>query len=376
MENPLGATAFASHVPQQVDLAEIERALTRFWRYPGAPEVGRPVTRACMANLVIFCRHADEEQEIVQEIPTIVAQHPSRVLLLVADAQSQSEEVEAFVSAHCRLIEGGEQICSEHVTVRAGSVSLCRLPSIVRSLLLGDLATALWWASPAAPPLFGALFNDLAALADQVIYDSAAWTDPLHQLIVTANWVGLGHATVVSDLAWRRPKLWRRLIAQSLDPAYAPGALEGITDIYIEHGPHALTQAWLFVGWLALRLGWQPRGGRVAPGPEVHWQFTSPYGAPRVRIHRLAAGEAEIKTMRVVTRMDDHPVTFHFRAESASRLSVFAEGFGDRMLSLTGPVQSRADMVARQLPDLAHDRLFEDSIALARTMAEAVFQTH
>jgi hypothetical protein len=42
------------------------------------------------------------------------------------------------------------------------------------------------------------------------------------------------------------------------------------------------------------------------------------------------------------------------------------------MLSLTGPIQSRADMVARQLPDLAHDRLFEESVALARTMAEAV----
>jgi glucose-6-phosphate dehydrogenase assembly protein OpcA len=372
MENTLGATAFASHVPQQVELAEIETALTRFWRYPGVPEQGGPVTRACMANVVIFCRNTDEEQEIVQEIPAIVAQHPSRVLLLVADAQSQSEDLEAFVSAHCRFIEGGEQICSEHVTVRAGSVSIRRLPSTVRSLLLGDLATALWWAPPEAPPLFGTLFNDLAALADQVIYDSVAWTDPLRQLIVTANWVGRGHATIVSDLAWRRPKLWRRLIAQSLDPAYAPGALEGITEISIEHGPHALTQAWLLVGWLALRLGWHPRGGRVAPGPEAHWQFAWPHGTPLVRIRRLASGEAEIKTMRVVTRIDDHPVTFHFHAESARRLSVFAEGFGDRMLSLTGPVQSRADMVARQLPDLAHDRLFEESVALARTMAEAV----
>jgi hypothetical protein len=70
--------------------------------------------------------------------------------------------------------------------------------------------------------------------------------------------------------------------------------------------------------------------------------------------------------------MAGRQVTFHFRAESASRVSVFAEGFGDRMLSLTSPVQSRADMVARQLPDLAHDQLFEDSVALARTMAEAV----
>jgi hypothetical protein len=65
-------------------------------------------------------------------------------------------------------------------------------------------------------------------------------------------------------------------------------------------------------------------------------------------------------------------VTFHFRAESASRVSVFAEGLADRMLSLAGPVQSRAEMVAHQLPDLVHDRLFEQSVALARTMAEAM----
>ena len=325
-----------------------------------------------MANLVIFCRNTDEEREIIQEIPAIVASHPSRVLLLVADANSQSEGLEAFVCAHCRLIEEGQQICSEHVTVRAGSVSIRRLPSTVRSLLLGDLATALWWATPEAPPLHGTLFDELAELADQVIYDSVAWTDPLHQLIVTANWVGRGHAKIIADLAWRRPKLWRRLLAQSLDPGYAPGALEGITEIHIEHGPHALTQAWLLIGWLALRLGWQPRGGRVMPGPEVHWQFAWPHGTPRVRIRRLASGAAEIRLMRVVTRVAGHPVTFHFRADSASRVSVFAEGLADRMLSLTGPVQSRAEMVARQLPDLAHDRLFEQSVALARTMAEAM----
>src|SRR5262249_47602670 len=236
----------------------------------------------------------------------------------------------------------------------------------------GDVARTLWWAIPEAPPLSRPLFDELAALADQVIYDSVAWTDPLHQLTGTANWIGHGHSKIIADLAWRRPRLWHRLIAQSLDPAYAPGALEGITDIHIEHGPHALTQAWLLVGWLALRLGWQPRGGRVTTGPEVHWQFAWPHGAPRVRIQRLAAGAAEIKTVRVVTRMAGRQVTFHFQADGAGRVVVFAEGFGARLLPLTSPVQSRADMVARQLPDLAHDQLFEESVALARTMGEAV----
>jgi len=372
VENALSSMPLISHAPQAVELAAIEPALASFGYDPDAPEGGAPVMRACMANLVIFCRNASEEHEITQEIPTIVAQHPSRVLLLVADAHSQSTGLEAFVSAHCRLIEDGQQICSEQVTVHAGSVGIRRLPSLVRSLLLGDLATALWWAIPEAPPAFGPLFDELAALADQVIYDSVAWTDPLHKLIDMAKWVGRGHTKISADLAWRRPRLWRRLLAQSLDPAYAPGALEGITEIHIEHGPHALTQAWLLIGWLALRLGWQPRGGRVTPEPEVRWQFAWPHGAPRVRIRRLASGAAEIKTVRVMTRMAGRQVTFHFQAASASRVSVFAEGYGDRMLALTGPVLSRADMVARQLPDLAHDRLFEESVALARTMAEAV----
>ena len=58
--------------------------------------------------------------------------------------------------------------------------------------------------------------------------------------------------------------------------------------------------------------------------------------------------------------------------EDCNHGMAFAEGFGDRMLSLTGPVLSRAEMVARQLTYLAHYRLFEESVAWARTMAEAV----
>src|SRR5262245_33356390 len=233
MANTLNSTTCDYPAPQPVDLAAIEEELARFWHDPEAPETGSPVTRACMANLVIFCRNPDEERELLQELPSIVASHPSRVLLLVADVYRQSEELEAFVCAHRRLTEEGHQIYSEHVTVRAGSASIGRLPSIVRSLLLGDLATTLWWATPEAPPLHGTLFDELTALADQVIYDSVAWTDPLHQLIVMADWIGRGHAKSIADLAWQRPRLWHRLLAQSLDPKYAPETLEGMTEIHI-----------------------------------------------------------------------------------------------------------------------------------------------
>src|SRR5207247_358825 len=83
----------------------------------------------------------------------------------------------------------------------------------------------------------GELFGGLEALADQVIYDSFGWPDPLRQLVVVARWIG-GGASVAADLAWRRPRLWRRVIAETLDQALAPGAFEAISEVRIEHGPH------------------------------------------------------------------------------------------------------------------------------------------
>src|SRR5215510_4844120 len=116
MENTLIPTACDVPAPQPVDLAAIEEALARFWHDPEAPETGAPVTRACMANLLIFCRNPDEERALLQEIPFIVASHPSRVLLLVADVNRPSEGLEAFVSAHRRHTEAGQQIYSAQAT--------------------------------------------------------------------------------------------------------------------------------------------------------------------------------------------------------------------------------------------------------------------
>src|SRR5262249_24727308 len=164
MENPLIPTVGDPLAPQSVDLAAIEEELAHFWHDAEAPETGSPVTRACMANLVIVCRNTDEEREITQEIPSIVASHPSRVLLLVADVHTAREGLEPFLRTHPSLPEEGQQIYSEHVSVSAGSAGIARLPSIVRSLLLGDLPTPLWWAPPEAPPLHGTLFDELTAL--------------------------------------------------------------------------------------------------------------------------------------------------------------------------------------------------------------------
>ena len=86
---------------------------------------------------------------------------------------------------------------------------------------------------------------------------------------------------MASDLNWRRLKYWRRILTQAFDPVINPGGYQSITEIQVEHGPHAVTQAWQLVGWLASRLHWRVQSSRVQPGVEIDWLVKHPNGSFR-----------------------------------------------------------------------------------------------
>ena len=75
------------------------------------------------------------------------------------------------------------------MTLHAAGAAVERLPFAVRALLIGDLPTNLWWASPQPPPLAGPLLYDLAEHAQQIIYDSLGWPDPVRGVAATASWL-------------------------------------------------------------------------------------------------------------------------------------------------------------------------------------------
>ncbi len=363
-----------------VDVAAIERELAGLWDEPaGGVTAGaagmEPATRACMSNLLVYCATQEQAQRLPEDIGTIVEKHPSRVLLLVGEADHPSGGLAASVSALCHLAGGGGQICSEHVTLSASKTAVQRLPSAARPLLLGDLPTALWWTGSSPPPLAGGLFDDLASMADHVIYDSVGWPDPARGVVSMAGWAaGAEKSTVVSDLAWRRGKPWRRLIAQTLDPQVAPGALGAIDEVVIEHGPHALPQAWFLIGWLAGLLGWQPAGGKVAPGVEVTFGFRAGERPIGVTVRRLPQGEPELRAVSVHWRTGSGRAGATFEWDGRDRLTVRADGGSTPTRVLSAPREPVAALVARQLAKLFHDPLFEDTLALARQMAEALLR--
>jgi glucose-6-phosphate dehydrogenase assembly protein OpcA len=318
---------------------------------------------------------------VTAQVPAVVAVHPARVLLVIAEPTTATDDVKATVCA--RPIESGRhrQSCTEQVTLHAAGAAVDRLPFAVRSLLIGDLPTNLWWASIQPPPMAGAMLHELAEHAQQIIFDSIGWQEPARAVALTAPWLDQiehdrtsTHWRVASDLNWRRLKYWRRLLAQALDPNSAPGAIETIREVLIEHGPHAVVQAWELASWLAQRLGWRVLTGRVQPGVELGWRFQAEHGDLRVRIKRWEQGPPEIRHVRIACTLDDKPAALNCYVESEQRLAVHHEGEEKAARTLSVPPLSLAELVARQLSDREHDPIYQQSMAVAQILARSLLR--
>ncbi len=341
---------------------------------------GPPIHRARMSNLVIYCDQQEQVDTASSALSEIVAVHPSRVLLLLAEAAKPDKEIEASVRLRTRYVNGSRQeVGSEQVRLHATGRSVEHLPYIVRGLLIGDLPTNVWWVSQQPPPLAGPLLYDLTEYAEQIIYDSFGWLEPHRGVSATAAWLarferdgGQGRWRVASDLNWRRLKTWRRLMAQALDPSTAPGALGSIREVQIEHGPHAVTQAWELASWFGSRLGWRVKAGRFDPGVEIAWQIETPHGPVRLRIDRHAEGPQVIERVRIACEIEGQPTALNLVNEDQKRLSVIPEGQNVASRTMTLKTSSLAELVGRQLTDRERDPVFSEAMAIAQVLAQGL----
>jgi glucose-6-phosphate dehydrogenase assembly protein OpcA len=339
-----------------------------------------PIQRARMANLVIYCNSIEQANAIEAQLPEIVAIHPARVLLLLGDPGSTNQEVTAAVRVRPLRSRNSARAVCEQVTLHTCAACVDRLPFAVRALVIGDLPTNIWWAAPVPPPFAGPLLADMSEDVQQIMYDSIGWSDPARGVAATANWLEKverpapgGHWRVASDLNWRRLKYWRRLIGQALDPAAAPGAADSVSEVLLEHGPHAVVQAWELASWLTTRLGWQVQGGKVQSGSEMTWNFTSPRGNHRVRIHRLSEGLPEIRKLRIACTLDRKATALVLAVDSPQRLAQTVEGMDVAPRTMTLPMHTASELVGRQLSDRERDPVFREAMAVAQTMAQSLF---
>jgi glucose-6-phosphate dehydrogenase assembly protein OpcA len=363
-----------------VPLRDVERTLARQMKALQGPGAA-PVQRARMANLVIFCNSLEQAIQINAHIPEIEAVHPARALLLVGEPGGEERDVTARVTVRPLHMAGGRaHALAEQVTLHAAGAAVERLPFAVRALVIGDLPTNLWWAAPQPPPLAGPLLHDLSENAQQIMYDSIGWTDPVRGVSATASWLeriergdGDGRWRVASDLNWRRLKYWRRLLTQALDPASAPGAAESVSEVVVEHGPHAVVQAWELGAWLSRRLGWRLHGGKVCDSVEIAWTFSTAKGPRFVRVHRLAQGPAEVRRVRIACTLEGKAAALNLVVEEEGRrLAIRLEGVEGAPRTMTVPALSAAELIGRQLSDRERDPAFRESMEVAQGMAQSL----
>ena len=237
------------------ELARLRRAAVAH-----AKESGRTLARASVLNLVVYAEREVHARRAARTVGELAIRHPSRAIVLLGDRERDG--VIASVQLHCHVPHGDAEqtVLYEQILARVRGDFDERVASVVIPLLVPDLPVFLWWTG--TPPRDARRLDDLVALADRFIVDSADFAHPDQTLPRVARLRTLGVG--ITDLNWARLTHWRELVAQFFDVASWRPYLDGITGIRVgfavDMDGRAVhpSQALLLLGWLASRLGWQP----------------------------------------------------------------------------------------------------------------------
>ena len=355
------------HIPQELDA---------IWAgLHGELSEGQAVTRACMSNLIVYCDDDEQTREVMQALPDIVLPHPSRVVVLTGLGHTGEPGLDVFVSGLYSKLPSGIQVSAELIRVVADETARKRLPPVARAHLEGDLPTTLWWASHEPAPSLGDLFHQLTAIADQIIYDSVGWKHPAEGMHAMSRWVAAQSSEyVIYNLAWRRLKYWRALLSQVLDPHVQPGALSGVTEIYIDHGPHAVSMGSLLVGWLASVLGWRVEGGQAVAGKHTVWQFAVDARQVSVTLARSEQLDSAPCKLRWQWRYQDRDYQAVFADLGDQRLGIIEDESDVPMRVVHTQLSSQGALVAAQMAHRERDLVFEKALETGNAMTRVLLK--
>ena len=365
-------------------VAALERELSRLRRSMGAhaKEQGVAVARASVLNLVVFANRDVHAKRAAATIDELATRHPSRAIVVLADRRR--EGTIPGLEMHCHLTHPGglQQVSYEQILIRARGDADKRLASAVIPLLLPDLPVFLWWTE--TPPLDAAYFEDLLGLADRLIVDSADFARPDRTLAQLRAVARAGHGRYgLTDFNWTRITAWRELTSQFFDvPAWRP-YLDGITGIRVGFAVEAdgreihPSQALLFIGWLASRLGWQAMeslapseaGGllfamRRADGEEIQIRV-------RPRFMR-GLEEGDLTGLRIQSTHEGRHAEFVVKrdeqgAHATALVTIGGRGVGERIVPLGRP--GVGDLLGEELTIARSDTIYEDALAALVALA-------
>ncbi len=364
--------------PIQVDIADIERELTRLWKSASDNAENVAVVRACSCNLIVLARDRAEAAYLLNVLASVAEFHPCRAVIAFCETSKGAGgepapplPMRAWISAQCSLpFPGRPQVCSEVITLAARSEAASELPDTIASLLVPDLPVFIYWRSFDS----GArdLMVGLARFARHLIVDShAAKDDPLTRVRLLELLNQRPEGICVRDLNWARLTAWRDLIAQYFDhPEFAPQVheiceLEIFRDI---DSPGSIpTRTLLLTGWLASRLGWQRIASERTGGDWVS-RWRSKTGEVTVRFSgRLAEPQQPRGISSLTLRTRNESKFSAVREINSNTIKVSASGNGIQ-LSHSVP-QDAPDEVTLLILELS---LNGEDVGFQAALAEAL----
>ena len=363
---------------RQSGVAALERELTRLRRAQSAHarELGRPIARASVLNLIVYADREEHARRAARSIADLALRHPSRAIVVLADRGAR-DGTEKRIEMHCRLpiADGARLVCYEQILVRARGDADDRLASAVIPLLVPDLPVFLWWTG--TPPLGSRSFGDLLRLTDRLVVDSADFARPEATLPVIARISDEARGRFgLTDLNWTRLTPWREIATAFFDVPAWRLFLDGVTGVSVGFAVDMdgrdihPSQALLFVGWLASRLGWRPLEA-LAPSEAggLLFAIARPDGARiMVRVRpRFERGldEGDVSGIRIKATAARQLAEFAVKRQPDPRhqtATVLLDG--ERRWERTMPLPSPAivELIGEELSILGSDRTYEAAL--------------
>lgn len=369
------------HVPKTLDVEAVERVLAGLWQQTpgGEQEEGEEaIMRARAADLMVFLTNEQTLEETHQTIRDLALAHPCRALVMLADRDGESRDIEMYVSAfsHGQRRSKKAELCCEEVTFVARGGFTSELPSAVIPLLVPDLPVFLWWRD--LQRLDDQSFQPLAQVADRLVIDSVNLSRLDSDLVAIARLFDRqdNEAIAVSDVNWARLTSWRALLANFYDVTEYRSALAHLEHVRIEYvAPESsveavASQALLTAGWLASRLGWVIDPRSTKQDEELSFECRQngrPIMLALKRVERPAITPGRLAQVELQTGETEGASFLVKRTDDGLHLETHAT-IGNRLCpGSTLPVRNRstAQLLAREMEILVKDTTYEDALRLA-----------
>ncbi|MGE3270940.1 MAG: glucose-6-phosphate dehydrogenase assembly protein OpcA [Chloroflexota bacterium] len=352
----------------------IEAGLHELWRQADAGEIGGALVRAASVTLIVPVLPDQSMDALVEAVDRVTLVHPCRaVFVVLTDAVT---EPSAILSSHYRRASHEEAARYwEEIRIVAPLGAVHQAMSAASTVVLPGLPVQTWW--PGAVTFDGDLYNHIVEVSDRVLLDSRRSRDPRASLAALAGAIDVAHESIAfGDLSWSRINPWRVMVAELFDAPADQDMLDSIERVVIEYtgSPDAneSVKALMFVGWLASRLGWEPRAAlEEVPGTWRFWLVDGvrPVEVRIVRNDRPLSGDisapAGLRSVTIEAAEGDRRALYLVERSGAGDEARTVKNDGTMLEGhMHLPVMDEVELLQEELGGFTTDRIFVDSLEL------------